>query len=391
MQVATTGDAQGESAAKRRRVAIFRMRLFQPSETFVATEAMNLERYEPCFVGFERAQQIDVGRPVLLASGPAPKLLTTAGFASPFSGLEALGPSLVHAHFAVDGRFAVPIVRKLGLPLVVTLHGYDVQIADRAILMSGKYAEMAAVVGRSGLIKRASAFLCVSEAIKRRAIAKGFPEEKLVVHYLGVNTTALQPVPTEEPGLIVQVGRLVEKKGVRYLLEAMQTLKAREVDARAVIIGGGEQLEALAALARSLGVDDRVSFKGATPHAETLDWMRRAAVIAAPSVTAANGDAEGLPIVVLEAGALGKPLIGFASSGIPEAVDSGRTGMLVPEREAGQLAAALETVLTNEALRRAQGEAARAAIVANFDIHVSTRRLERLYDEAIARHPARRA
>lgn len=387
MQAATLSRAPEATDERRRRVAIFRMRLFLPSETFVTTEARNLERYQPCFVGFDEAKAPDLDCPVLLARGPMPKPATIAGFSYPFAGLGALAPDVIHAHFAVDGLFATPIASRLGLPLLVTLHGYDVQISDAAFLKSGKVAQIAAVVRRGALGRRASRFLCVSEAIRRRAVEKGFPEEKLAIHYLGVDTSALQESQVAEPGLIVQVGRLVEKKGTDYLIRALQILKARGVAARVVVVGGGDRLETLTALARSLGVDDLITFKGAVPHAETLDWMRRASVIAVPSVTAADGDAEGLPIVVLEAGALGKPVIGFASSGIPEAVETGHTGLLAPEREVEQLAASLEAALTDDDLRVRLGKAARAAIVAKFDIHVSARRLERFYDDAITDKP----
>jgi glycosyltransferase involved in cell wall biosynthesis len=376
-----------EAAAGRRRAAIFRMRLFQPSETFIYTEALHLERYEACFAGFDQAQGVPVERPYLLARGMAPKAQTAAGRAEPFLQLRGYRPALIHAHFAVDGLFALPIARRLGLPLLVTLHGYDVQTSDRTFLLSGKYPEIASVIGRPRLARQATTFLCVSDAIRRRAIAKGFPEEKLALHYLGVDTARLTPSDREEPGLIVQVGRLIEKKGADYLIRALHALKQQGVDARAVIVGGpdraGDRLPLLTDLARSLGMENSLTFTGAIPHAETLEWMRRASIIAVPSVTASNGDAEGLPIVVLEAGALGKPIVGFSSSGIPEAVESGKTGLLAPEGDVAQLALALKACLGDQALRLRLGSAAREFIASRFAIRSSVERLERLYDLAI--------
>jgi glycosyltransferase involved in cell wall biosynthesis len=377
----------GAAATGRPRAAIFRMRLFLPTETFVYTEALNLERYDVCFAGFDEAPNVVLEKPHMLAQGWAPKVQTAAGLAAPFLGLQEYQPSLIHAHFAVDGLFALPIARRLGLPLLVTLHGADVQTSDRAFLLSGRYPDFASVVGRPRLARQATVFLCVSDAIRRRAIAKGFPEEKLELHYLGVDTAKLSPAETEEPGLIVQVGRLIEKKGADYLVRAVHALKEQGVEARAVIVGGpdqaGNRLPLLTELAKTLRVDHLITFTGPIPHPEALNWMRRASIIAVPSVTASNGDAEGLPIVVLEAGALGKPVVGFASSGIPEAVESGKTGLLSPERDVAQLTSALKVCLSDQAMRRGMGQAARKVIESRFTIQASVERLERLYDLAI--------
>jgi glycosyltransferase involved in cell wall biosynthesis len=169
----------------------------------------------------------------------------------------------------------------------------------------------------------------------------------------------------------------VEKKGTKVLIEAL-TANAL-VGARLVIIGDGPLRGALERQARKLG--DRVRFLGAVTSDEVAMWMRRASVLAAPSVTAADGDAEGLPNVVVEAAASGLPVVGTLHSGIPEAIEDGVTGFLVPEGDAGALAARLADVLGSEELRRDLGAAARGLAERKFDRRILTERLEAIYDE----------
>jgi colanic acid/amylovoran biosynthesis glycosyltransferase len=110
-------------------------------------------------------------------------------------------------------------------------------------------------------------------------------------------------------------------------------------------------------------------------------WMRRASVLAAPSLTAADGDAEGLPNVVVEAAASGLPVVGTKHSGIPEAIDEGATGFLAPEGDVGALAARLADLLGSEPLRRDMGTAARRLAERKFSRQMLTERLESIYDE----------
>jgi glycosyltransferase involved in cell wall biosynthesis len=126
---------------------------------------------------------------------------------------------------------------------------------------------------------------------------------------------------------------------------------------------------------------DRVRFLGELRSDEVANWMRRASVLAAPSVTAADGDAEGLPNVVVEAAASGLPVVGTTHSGIPEAVDDGATGFLVPEGDAGALAARLADLLGSESLRSEMGIATRRLAERKFNQQMLTERLEAIYDE----------
>ena len=365
------------SSSHRPALAIFRSPLFNASEGFVQAQAAALIRYAPLMVGIEdkgHALPALAGR-LLIADRPLQvRLGRVAALAAQ---LRPHAPVLVHAHFATDALIALPLARALGVPLVTTLHGYDVHRARARLLLSGRLSWMRYALLQRRLIEGGALFLAVSDALRREAIARGFPAERTLTHYLGVDLARFAGPSAPEPGLILHVGRLVEKKGTATLLEAMALLP----EARLAIVGDGPLRAALERQATPLG--ERVRFLGALPPARVAAWMRRAWLFAAPSVTARDGDAEGLPTVIAEAAAAGLPAVGTAHAGIPEAIAHGVTGFVVPERDAGALAAALAAVIASPALRERMGAAALALARERFDLARQAARLEDLYDRLL--------
>jgi colanic acid/amylovoran biosynthesis glycosyltransferase len=290
--------------------------------------------------------------------------------------LRAFRPALIHAHFGTDGLLVLPLARALGVPLITSLRGYDVTRSDSALLRSGRLSWMRYALGKKRLQDGGALFLAVSDALRKRAIARGYPEARTLTHYNGVDLDRFRPdAEPREPGLVLHVGRLVEKKGTKVLIEAVAGIAG----ATLAIVGDGPLRAALERQARELG--NRVRFLGALPSDEVANWMRRASVLAAPSVTAADGDAEGLPNVVVEAAASGLPVVGTNHSGIPEAIEDRVSGFLVPEGDAGALAARLADLLGSEQLRRQMGAAARRLAESKFSRQMLTARLESIYDE----------
>lgn len=372
-----------------RSVGILRLQLFKTSETFISAQAMHLRRYEPVFIG-RRA----FGPPPAMPSGAVKvvlpptdaltqaKLVLLRDMSSLERRLRPQGLDLIHCHFAVDGVYALPLARGLGVPLVVTIHGFDVNLTDKALLASRRPALLNYRLFRGQLQRSGAVFLCVSEFIRRQALARGFPEAQTRLHYLGIDVEKLSPNDEPAtPNLIVQVGRLVEKKGVRYLIDAVARLRAGGVDAELVIAGEGPLRAELEAHAEASGAGAHIRFLGSTPHAEVIAWMRRAAVVCVPSVTATTGDAEGLPTVVLEAAALGRPVVACDNGGTAEAIVHGVTGFVVKERDVEALSQALAPLLLQAQMRSQMGVAARAHILAHFDMRTQTARLEDVYDE----------
>jgi glycosyltransferase involved in cell wall biosynthesis len=350
-------------------VVVYRSPLFNSSETFVRAHVQALERYRPLLVGIEDKGNVP------------PELRSSLFLRSRFGGIEDLAerlrphrPQLVHAHFGPDGLAALPLARALGVPLVTTLHGYDVSLSRLRLLASGRLSWMHYALRCERLMREGDLFLPVSDALRAKALAQGFPGERTQTHLLGVDLERFRPGGERRAGLILHVGRLVEKKGTRVLIEAM----ARVPDALLVVIGDGPERKRLEKQAAGLG--ERVRFLGALDSAAVAEWMQRGALLAAPSLTARDGDAEGLPTVIVEAAASALPAVGTRHSGIPEAVVDGETGFLVPESDARSLAGRIALLLGSAELRERMGRAARVMAEAKFDLHRQTSRLEELYD-----------
>lgn len=363
-----------------RRVAIFRSPLFNASETFVAGHVAGLRRYRPILVGLVRkGGDIPSGVPVLLPRSPAERLsLTLAGRSGGLGRrLEAERPKLIHAHFGTDGLVALPLAERLGIPLVTTLHGFEIGRRPLSMLLSGRLSWIRYALLKRRLIERGDLFLAVSDAVRARAVAAGYPAERIFTLRNGVDTDFFSPVPeTPDPGLILHVGRLVEKKGTRLLLYALRAVPKGEL----VIIGDGPERRSLEDLARRLGVADRVRFLGRQPPEAVRDWMRRAWLLAVPSVTARDGDAEGLPTVICEAAATGLPVVASIHSGVPEAVVGDRTGLLVLEGDVDGLANAIAALVGNIRLRARMAPAARRLAEERFSRRTQLARLEAHYD-----------
>jgi colanic acid/amylovoran biosynthesis glycosyltransferase len=357
-------------------VAILRAPLFNASETFVATHALSLARYKPVLVGLEDKGNVPPELRDGLVVARRPLRLKLLGDATDLAArLRPSAPALVHAHFATDGLLALPLARALGVPLVTTLHGFDVSRSRNALLRSGRLTWMLYALGRARLQREGRLFVAVSDAIRRVALAQGFPAARTVTLHNGVDLSRFA-AGSPEPGLILHVGRLVEKKGTALLIRAFAALAARHPQARLVIVGDGPLRPRLQAMA-----GERVQFTGAQAPAELAQWLGRAWLLAAPSLTAADGDAEGLPTVVLEAAAAGVPAVVSHHSGLPEAVADGETGLVVPEGDASALAPALDALLSSPDLRARMGHAARHRAQTMFDAGKQAEALERLYDE----------
>lgn len=378
--------AAGSVARGELKVAILRHSLFLPSEPFIPDQARALA-----------ASKVMIARDAI--SNPIPEL--SCRTLSERSRVAAIGytlglnaremyrvlseerPDVVHAHFGVEGMFVTASAARLGIPVVTTLHGFDVTLSREALIKSKKPAWLRYARGRSRFLAQSRFLVCVSGHIRQRAIELGAREDATVVIPTGVDTAQL--VPTDLPAIprIAHVARLVEKKGTATLVEAVARLHQRGIKAELSIVGDGPLRSELEARVRELGIRASVAFLGSLPHIRTLEVLRSARIVCQPSVTASSGDQEGLPQVVLEAGSLGRPVVGTRHSGIVEAIEHESTGLLVDEFDVDGLADALEILLEDTARANAFGRAGHERIRAEFDIHSQARKLERFYRTAI--------
>jgi len=370
-----------------RQVGIFRHNLFKLSEPFIAQQAQRLQRYRPLYLGRLRYGAPPPGAEALALEDLAPqmRLLPAAWHmlsASPHPYLHMLQgrrPDLIHAHFGVEGVYALPLAARLGVPLVTTFHGFDATLSPAGLLANPAWARYA--LGRGRLARQGSLFIAASNFLREKLLALGFPPARVVVHYIGVDPSSIAPRPAaqEEP-VLLHVARLEEVKGTSFLIRAFARIAPQHPHARLVIIGDGKLRHSLERLARETGFAERISFLGAQSHEEVLGWMRRAAMLVLPSVKTQSGREEGLGMVMLEAAATGVPGIGSRVGGIPEGIAEGETGFLVPERDPEALSAAIGTLLATPALRQRMGEQARRRVERLFDIRRQTAALEDIYD-----------
>ena len=364
--------------------AIWRSCLLPGSETFIRHQGDALPTWRPVYLGAVRvasplARDTDVVVCPDTPRGRREWLRLRLTGESPRLGrlLARLRPDVVHAHFGGDGWLVSRTAMRLGIPLVLTLHGLDVTRQAAAPWPRGARHQRHLRTA----FDRAALILAVSGPIRDRAVELGADPAKVRVHHTGV------PVPPEpEVGPknwdVVFVGRFVDKKGVDDLVEAVGLLA--DLRPRVLLIGTGPLHERVRARAEQLGVD--ATFPGALPPSEVLRHVAGSRILAAPSRTASDGDTEGLPTTILEAGSLGVPVVSTYHSGIPEAVTHEENGLLGPETDRPALAANIRRLLTDDALHERLGRAARRRVETDFDLPKQTRHLEALY-ESLPRTP----
>lgn len=349
------------------------------TETFVASQVASLQRWDPIPMGsrLEMSALVTGRERILFGSNKMEVLLRRIFELTRLSrrvenAVKSSGARIIHAHFAHEGYSISRAADHLGLPLVVSLYGSDV-------------TALAARRGLKGLVFRArlrktfgvaSQMLAISESIAESAIALGAPRHKVKVHHVGMSV----PAPTDhspEPDGILFVGRMVEKKGLRHLLSAVDDLPAEIRSVRITVIGDGPLRVELEATAAGLGLNIR--FLGFLDQPEMLTQMQRHVLLCAPSITADNGDAEGLPTVLVQAAASGLPVVGYIHGGIPEVVRSEVNGILADEGDIPALGRALRRILSDPALRTRMSIAALEIAAEEFDEKTQGKQLDDLY------------
>ena len=361
------------------------------TQTFIPLQVNELQRYAARYVGLLPAERNFPlpQMPVLLvgdrslSSRVRRELYRWVGVAPSFhAALARQGAQLLHAHFAEGASPALFISEQLDIPLVLHLRG-GAELMPDSTLRTHLF-ELPYLAYRRQLWQRASLFFCVSEYLRDKAIAAGFPAEKIRVQYTGMNWRAFTPalpVAEKDPGLVLFVGRLVPYKGCDYLLRAMRRVQQAHPGARLVVIGDGWQRDALERLNAELGVG--AEFLGEQSQAIVRSWLERARVFCAPSVTEAGGLSESFGNVFIEAQAMGVPVVSSRSGGIPETMRDGVTGLLAPERDVEMLATHLTRYLVNEAFWRQSREEGMRWVRQQFDVRLQTEKLEALYDDVI--------
>jgi len=379
------------------KVLVYRRNLLPYSETFVRAQVLSYRRWHGVLAGLEYVPGSSLeGLPTLLLGKRrlgigeriVRKISEQVGLAphSDVAKLRGEQAQIAHVHFGTDAVMIWPALRRLKIPVVVTLHGYDINTHKEwwekgyGGLWRRTYPKRLLAMADNANVS----FIAVSEAIRKRAMEFGIPGDTVAVRYIGVDTSRFRPGPVpiaKRKRRILFVGRLVEKKGCGYLIEAFARVKGRVPDAELAIVGSGPLSDDLMRQVHDL--DILVEFLGALPPNEVRQQLNQARVFCLASVGAENGDAEGFGIVILEAQASGVPVVTSAHGGAAEGIIEGKTGYSFPERDVDMLTNRLEQLLLDDSIASSFSLAAPAFVGERFDIRDCTALLEDYYDNVL--------
>lgn len=265
----------------------------------------------------------------------------------------------VLAEFGYVGCMVASPCREANAKLYVHYHGIDASAILKKWHMRYAYRRLSDNV--AGLI-------CPSQFLADNLVDIGMPSNKMHIVPYGIDIDHFTPGDKTNSNLILAVGRFVPKKAPNHTIDAFAKIAEEFPAATLEMIGDGKLLASCKEQVRAAGLRDRVIFHGAKPHHFVLNKMQEAALFVQHSVTAENGDTEGLPVAILEAMATGLPVIATKHAGIPEAVISGETGLLIEEHDVDGMAGAISALYQDEARRRAMGKAGRKRAIEHFSL-----------------------
>jgi len=293
--------------------------------------------------------------------------------------LEQTEAQLLHIYFGHIAVHLLPLILHWKQPTVVSFHGADVLVDLDKPHYHAATREMLAA---------ARLVLVRSQSLARAVEALGCPAEKIRVHRTGIPLAEMafqkRLWPNDGAWKFLQAGRLIEKKGLQTSLRAFAVFQALNRGAELTIAGEGPMRSELQGLVRELGVGDRVRFVGFLSQTQLRERFYQSHIFLHPSELGADGNQEGVPNAMLEAMASGLPVFATHHGGIPEAIDSGVSGVLVGERDHAALAEALLDWTARPQALTKMAQAGADAVAANFEQRVQARALEDFYFEALS-------
>jgi glycosyltransferase involved in cell wall biosynthesis len=294
------------------------------------------------------------------------------------------GADVVHAHWAIPtGPAAVLAAKRLGIPSIITMHGGDVYVnPEQGYDFPTRWYVRPAL---GWTLREAGALTAITDDCRHHALRAGAPGEHIRLVFNGTDLRRFSPGENGAaargfgPHMVFACRQLFPRKGIRFLLEAAAQLKPRFPDLKIVLAGDGFERPELTQLAANLGIGADVTFLGWVPNAELPPYYRSAAVSVIPSLE------EGFGIPAAEAMGCEVPVVASDAGGLPEVVENGVTGLVVPRGDSAALADAIGSLLADPERRRRMGRAGRERALRLFDWDRSAQQFEELYREVAGR------
>ncbi|GAX92000.1 glycosyltransferase [Effusibacillus lacus] len=349
------------------RIAVIRSWYLPSSETFIYSELINLSKVAPivCTKKVMNLERFPFHSIYLFKkSNELEKVLKKRNI------------DLIHARFGTTAVELLDLKKKLGVPMLTSFHGFD--------LPSNKVSYKKYKGKLQQLFQEGEAFTVTSNNMKKILMDYGCPKNKIIVHYSGIDVDRFEfkerKIPENNKIRLLCVGRMVEKKGMKYLINAFHRVYKIYPNIRLHIAGDGPLRKKLKKQVKELKIEGKVKFLGEISHKEVVKEMHKAHIFVLASVTGKHGNQEGIPNVLKEAMATGMPVISTKHAGIPELVRDGKSGFLVDEKDSKKLAERILDLIRNPDLWIKMGKKGRDTVKRKFNSAKQVEELEKIYD-----------
>ena len=284
--------------------------------------------------------------------------------------MDRVGIDLIHVHFANIGTIAGRLSKMLSLPYTLTTHAFDIyQSPDQEELRK--------------VLDEAESVITISEYNKKYLINESGVKNQIDIIRCGIDLEKFNPKREQDINKRIQLfttSRLVEKKGMKYLIKAMPIVKKAIPNCELIIVGSGPLFSSLNKLISNLEASNYIQLLGNVTDQELIQYFGNADIFILPCIIANDGDRDGIPVVLMEAMAMKLPVISTNVSGIPELVENGVSGVLVPPNKENCIADAIIDLCVNKDLRIKMGIKGRKKIESEYNIVFEVEKLIKVFN-----------
>jgi colanic acid/amylovoran biosynthesis glycosyltransferase len=364
-----------------KKVLHYKTNYLNSSETFIDRLVRNHKIFRPAILCYRKKEFTEDLPLFAVPTGSIASFTNTVSFHLNlplpyyYKAVQRYQPDVIHSHFGFDGVKMMQIAKSLNIPHIISFYGSDVSRLPNEFGWKRRYRKLA---------EQGSRFIAATSFMKEQLTELGFPDRKISVVRFGVNliNSDLKPEYSISPKLMM-VGRMVEKKGFEYAIRAVKILRERGTQVELNLYGNGPLMNSLKSLTDKLYLNGQVIFHGYQPVNAILDAHNSHSMLLAPSVTAMDGDMEGLPNTILEAMAKGTLVIATRHAAIPEVIKDRSSGYLVDERDSTAIADAVLSILNNESDLNQIRKNARSIVENTYCVDRMVDELETIYNHEL--------